>query len=75
MPRATAAATAAAAARWAALMPGPSPPRIVQLLLSTCGFSAAPALKPPVVLTKLVLTIVKSTSGAAANALADSPVP
>ena len=39
------------------------------------GDSAAAALNAPVLLTKLIFTIVKSTSGAAAKMFADSAVP
>lgn len=46
-----------------------------QLQLMTSGRRAAAAWKAPVGFTKFIFTIVTSTPGATAKALADSPVP
>src|SRR4051812_5895983 len=74
MPFDTASAIAAASAVSAALS-GPNWLLDPQLQLMMCGESATAALNDPIVFAKLILTMVKSMSGATANALADSAVP
>jgi len=47
----------------------------LEQVLITCGDSPTAALNAPMLLTKLIFTIVKSTSGATAKMFADSAVP
>src|SRR5918992_239053 len=74
IPLAHASAIAAAMA-WLAAERGGFMTLDPQLLLMIWGPSATAALNPPTVLTKLIFTMVKSTSGATAKMFADSPVP
>src|SRR5262245_40837568 len=74
IPLATASAIEEAIA-WSAADSGPNCLLEPQLLLMTAGPSATAALNPPIVLTKLIFTIVNSASGATASRFADSPVP
>ena len=74
IPCATASEMAAARA-WSAALSGGLSWLEPQLQLMMCGERATAALNAPMVFTKLSFTIVKSMSGATANAFADSAVP